>query len=98
MISRTIIPFIIAGAVLFFGMATPSPADAPGEDLYAATFSIVAYDPETEEWGVAVASRVLGEALPNARTVRLEGQAHAANLTAPDLVAREVADFLLAES
>ncbi len=41
------------------------------------------------------ASRALEEALPDVRTVLLEGQGHAANLTAPDMVAREVADFLL---
>ncbi len=44
-----------------------------------------------------VASRALEEALPKVRTVLLDGQSHAANLTAPDLVAREVTDFLLSE-
>ncbi len=59
MLSRTNIISIIAGTALFFGAATPSPADAPIPERYAATFSIVAYDPDTGEWGVAVASRVL---------------------------------------
>lgn len=42
------------------------------------------------------ASKGLQETLPDARTVLLDGQAHVANLTAPDLVAREVTGFLLA--
>lgn len=33
-------------------------------------------------------------ALPDARIVMLEGQGHAANVTAPELVAREIAQFL----
>lgn len=42
------------------------------------------------------ASSGLQDTLPNAKTVLLEGQGHIANLIAPDLVAREVSDFLLA--
>ena len=42
------------------------------------------------------ASRGLQDTLPNVRTVLLDGQAHIANLLAPDLVAREVSNFLLA--
>ena len=43
-----------------------------------------------------LASSALAEILPNVRTALLDGQGHFANLAAPDLVAREVADFLLA--
>jgi pimeloyl-ACP methyl ester carboxylesterase len=46
--------------------------------------------------GLRDASERLGGVLPDARTLWLEGQAHVANLVAPDLVARGVADFLLA--
>lgn len=42
------------------------------------------------------ASSGLQDTLPNARTVLLDGQGHIANFLAPDLVAREVSDFLLA--
>ena len=42
------------------------------------------------------ASSALEEALPNARTVLLDGHGHVANLTSPDLVARAVAEHLLA--
>ncbi len=34
-------------------------APAPATDINVNTFSIVAYDPKTQEWGVAVASRYL---------------------------------------
>jgi uncharacterized Ntn-hydrolase superfamily protein len=50
----------------------PAPARAPAPpvpEACAATFSIVAYDPETKEWGVAVASKYLavGSAVPFAK-------------------------------
>jgi pimeloyl-ACP methyl ester carboxylesterase len=41
------------------------------------------------------ASAELAKVLPNSITVQLEGQGHTANLTAPDVVAREMSDFLL---
>ncbi|MEF8939281.1 MAG: alpha/beta hydrolase [Salinivenus sp.] len=44
---------------------------------------------------LAGASRELEGTLPNARIAMLEGEAHMANLTSPDQVAREVAAFLL---
>jgi uncharacterized Ntn-hydrolase superfamily protein len=40
-------------------LMTILPASSPAAGTSTATFSIVAYDPETQEWGVAVASRVL---------------------------------------
>lgn len=40
------------------------------------------------------ATKELEETLPNARRARLEGQAHSANRSAPDMVAREIAAFL----
>ena len=44
---------------------------------------------------VRAAATALEAALPDARTAPLEGQAHLANLTAPQLVADAVAEFLL---
>jgi uncharacterized Ntn-hydrolase superfamily protein len=48
--------------------AAPAPAGLKAEDC-ANTFSIVAYDPDKKEWGVAVASRVLavGAIVPYAK-------------------------------
>src|SRR5262245_42482127 len=48
----------------------PTPATPPEkEEAYAATYSIVAYDPDRKEWGVAVASRYLavGAVVPHAQ-------------------------------
>ncbi len=42
------------------------------------------------------ASSGLEDTLPNVRTVLLDGQSHVANLLVPDVVAREVIEFLLA--
>jgi uncharacterized Ntn-hydrolase superfamily protein len=67
----------LAGAFLF-RPAPPLPegaresvaAPAPGrEDALAATFSLVAYDPDRKEWGIGVASKYLavGAAVPFAR-------------------------------
>jgi pimeloyl-ACP methyl ester carboxylesterase len=42
------------------------------------------------------AVRALQQALPNARTAFLPGQGHEAHVHAPDLVAREIAEFLRA--
>jgi len=50
---------IIAPLVLCLLLVVNLPADSPAGETPTATFSIVAYDPETQEWGVAVASRVL---------------------------------------
>lgn len=41
------------------------------------------------------ASSGLQDTLPDARTVLLDGQSHIANMLAPDLVAREISEFLL---
>jgi uncharacterized Ntn-hydrolase superfamily protein len=52
------------------GLSAPISDPAPlGGGMCANTFSIVAYDPETKEWGVATASRVLavGAAVPYAK-------------------------------
>lgn len=43
--------------ILGLSLAPPRPEVAP--EVRVNTFSIVAYDPDTKEWGVAVASRVL---------------------------------------
>lgn len=53
---------------LAIGLAVSRPADLP-PDPYAATFSIVAYDPAKKEWGVAVASKFLavGAVVPHAK-------------------------------
>lgn len=40
------------------------------------------------------ATQALDDLLPNARTVMLDGQGHGANLSAPDLVAQEIVEFL----
>jgi uncharacterized Ntn-hydrolase superfamily protein len=55
-------------ATLALGVAVSIPAGLP-PDPYAATFSIVAYDPAKKEWGVAVASKFLavGGVVPHAR-------------------------------
>jgi uncharacterized Ntn-hydrolase superfamily protein len=53
-----------------FGLAIAhEPARAPEPEVRVATFSIVAYDPEKNEWGVAVASKYLavGSAVPWAK-------------------------------
>lgn len=42
----------------YAAVARPS-ADAPAEPEVVATFSVVGYDPDTKEWGVAVASKFL---------------------------------------
>ena len=43
------------------------------------------------------ASAALSRILPNVRTVHIKGEGHAAHLTAPDIVATEVTQFLLAD-
>ena len=47
---------LLAGVTSFAGsrFAKPSP------DRWVCTFSVVGYDPDRKEWGIAVASRVLG--------------------------------------
>lgn len=62
--------------VLFFAplvvvcLVTPSTSAPEPAEPFAATFSIVAYDPEAQEWGVGVASRVLavGSVVPFAQS------------------------------
>lgn len=48
---------------------TPGKVDRSREDTWCHTFSIVAYDPEKQEWGVGVASRVVavGAVVPFAK-------------------------------
>ncbi len=48
---------------------------------------------ESPEWA-HLATQALAAALPDARVVLLEGQGHAATVTAPDLLASEIAGFL----
>jgi ABC-type molybdate transport system permease subunit len=50
---------IIAPLVLGLLLLAMLSANSSAGETPTATFSIVAYDPETQEWGVAVASRVL---------------------------------------
>lgn len=50
----------IAGAVLAAAVAAPAPARAQESDPWFATFSIVAFDPATNELGVATQSRAFG--------------------------------------
>jgi uncharacterized Ntn-hydrolase superfamily protein len=53
---------------LLLGLALPRAEPALAEP-YAATFSIVAYDPDRKEWGVGVASKYLavGSVVPHAK-------------------------------
>lgn len=56
-------PLWIVPLILMTACATPPALPVPQaeiEDEIVATFSIVAYDPETEELGIAVQSRVIG--------------------------------------
>src|SRR5687767_11698380 len=57
---------ICLGATLF---STASEAPPKAEPEVAATFSIIAFDPEKKEWGVAVASKYLavGAVVPFAK-------------------------------
>ncbi len=55
MCSFKIIPILLISIALSAFSITTNPVD----EIRTSTFSIVAYDPETQEWGVAVASRVL---------------------------------------
>jgi len=58
-----------ASFLALLGLAAASMAADPEEKPVTSTFSIVAFDPEAREWGVAVASRVLavGYIVPWAR-------------------------------
>jgi uncharacterized Ntn-hydrolase superfamily protein len=66
-------PLLLAAALALYpeantaAPAQPPPADEP--QAVANTFSICAYDPDTKEWGVAVASKYLavGSAVPWAK-------------------------------
>jgi uncharacterized Ntn-hydrolase superfamily protein len=62
----------IAVAVILLALIAalfPAPAAPPVEADVASTFSIVAYDPDRKEWGIAVASKYLavGSAVPFAK-------------------------------
>src|SRR4249919_1431342 len=61
-----VLPLTAAFALVPGGEAAPEP---PRTDAWAATFSIVGYDPERKEWGVAVASKYLavGAVVPFAK-------------------------------
>ncbi len=48
---------------------------------------------ESPEWAHR-ATQAFAAALPDARLVMLEGQGHAATVTAPDLLASEIERFL----
>jgi pimeloyl-ACP methyl ester carboxylesterase len=48
---------------------------------------------ESPDWAVRSVA-AYGEAIPESETHSLEGQGHSANLTAPDLLASELEDFL----
>lgn len=54
--------------ILVLGLSWQRRADLP-PDPYAGTFSIVAYDPTTKEWGIGVASKYLavGSVVPHAK-------------------------------
>jgi uncharacterized Ntn-hydrolase superfamily protein len=61
---------VLVLCVAFGGLArNQAPAPVPSAEVEVNTFSIVAYDPERKEWGVAVASRYLavGSAVPWAK-------------------------------
>jgi uncharacterized Ntn-hydrolase superfamily protein len=45
--------------LLFALLPAARPADPPGPEQPVATFSVVGYDPDAKEWGVAVASKFL---------------------------------------
>jgi uncharacterized Ntn-hydrolase superfamily protein len=59
---------LLSAVVLLPAAMIPVP-NAPNEEAYAGTFSIVAYDPATKEYGIAVASKYLGVGgvVPHAR-------------------------------
>src|SRR5262245_50543400 len=62
----------IAVAVVLLAVVAvllPAPAEPAAEPDVASTFSIVAYDPDRKEWGIAVASKYLavGSAVPFAK-------------------------------
>src|SRR5438128_756295 len=61
------IPLVFLPALLGRWLPAGQPAKPPEIDVH--TFSIVAYDPEREEWGVGVASKYLavGSAVPFAK-------------------------------
>jgi len=61
-----LVPALFLAALCQPAPARPAPAD---KEACANTFSIVAYDPEKKEWGVAVASKYLavGSAVPWAK-------------------------------
>ena len=56
--SLALVLVLMFTAALSLNLASPAPRPAPPEPLVC-TFSIVAYDPDKQEWGVAVASKYL---------------------------------------
>jgi uncharacterized Ntn-hydrolase superfamily protein len=68
--SRSLLLCVAALAVPAAALVSDRPAPpSEKEEAYAATFSIVAYDPDRKEWGVAVASKYLavGAVVPYAK-------------------------------
>jgi uncharacterized Ntn-hydrolase superfamily protein len=68
--SRSLLCWVAVLAAPAAALLSDRPAPAPEtEGAYAATFSIVAYDPDRKEWGVAVASKYLavGAVVPHAK-------------------------------
>lgn len=59
----------LIGALAAAALLSRSGAPLPQPEVLASTFSIVAYDPDAQEWGVATASRVLavGNGVPWAK-------------------------------
>lgn len=60
--------FLLLGA-LGWALVAERPAPVPEAEAWATTFSIVAFDPDRQEWGIAVASKYLavGAVVPWAR-------------------------------
>lgn len=63
-----LLTLLATGLALLPSIAAPDPTPAPAAEPVA-TFSVVGYDPDRKEWGVAVASRVLavGSIVPFAK-------------------------------
>ena len=60
----------LAALLLSIGMLRPVQPSPPADDIVN-TFSICAYDPEKQDWGVAVASKYLavGAVVPWAKAI-----------------------------
>lgn len=58
MLRFTLLALLLSALASLAAVARPS-GDPPPEPEVVATFSVVGYDPDTKEWGVAVASKFL---------------------------------------